>query len=497
MHYILARLLVTNSSPLAINSGGRETSYDTQLARDANGFPYLPGTSIAGVWRHLAEGLDSTKLNNSVEHYFGSCDGRSRLTISHGTVLDEHGQPLPPLQCYGQPTKESDAVQATRPLTPYLSMLRSARPFHRERVAINDRAVARGNAKFDQLLLPTGVRFVLTLKLEVRDLATLPAYRSDFVQLLTLWQQRQFALGSSTRNGLGQMQILGLDTLVLDLHHTDTHNPAKQLAQFVQAAPPAKTAQPLADIQAWPEVSKLLSPPEPLCTLALQGQSYWRFGKGIARLQANTDDGREPHTLCYSEPQVNWDSGQAELSGEQVVLCGSAIKGVLAHRVAFHYQRRCEVFAEDRAQDSHADWQARPQQVNALFGYLDVQAPEQSRAGLLLVDDAPVTFDPEKVQVRMHNSQDRFTGGVRQQALFSEELLYEPTFSVRIWLTDRAEFNKLDPALKAALNDALSDLCDGLLPLGAGSGRGTSLTRLNSEVEAPAHFDALLGRENL
>ena len=51
------RLVIETQTPMAINSGLREVGFDSQLARDANGLPYIPGTSIAGVWRNLAERL--------------------------------------------------------------------------------------------------------------------------------------------------------------------------------------------------------------------------------------------------------------------------------------------------------------------------------------------------------------------------------------------------------------------------------------------------------
>ena len=74
--------------------------------------------------------------------------------------------------------------------------------------------------------------------------------------------------------------------------------------------------------------------------------------------------------------------------------------------------------------------------------------------------------------IRHHNSIDRFTGGVRKGALYSEELLYQPSFSLKLWLTTGA---KLSPAMHKALEDTFNDLKVGLLPMGAGSGRGTSL----------------------
>ena len=53
----LNRYIIETTSPMAINSGRRETGFDTQLARDANDLPYIPATSFTGVWRHLTQSL--------------------------------------------------------------------------------------------------------------------------------------------------------------------------------------------------------------------------------------------------------------------------------------------------------------------------------------------------------------------------------------------------------------------------------------------------------
>ncbi len=75
--------------------------------------------------------------------------------------------------------------------------------------------------------------------------------------------------------------------------------------------------------------------------------------------------------------------------------------------------------------------------------------------------------------IRQHNSIDRFTGGVRQGgALFNEQLLYQPEFTLKLWVTPD---NAVSSALSQAILDTLDDLKHGLLPLGAGSGRGASL----------------------
>ena len=49
---LLASVVMEAAAPLAAGSGQKSIMTDATVARDANGLPYIPGTSIAGVIRH-------------------------------------------------------------------------------------------------------------------------------------------------------------------------------------------------------------------------------------------------------------------------------------------------------------------------------------------------------------------------------------------------------------------------------------------------------------
>ena len=112
-----------------------------------------------------------------------------------------------------------------------------------------------------------------------------------------------------------------------------------------------------------------------------------------------------------------------------------------------------------------------------------------------MVDDCELS--DYKTTLRYHNAIDRFTGGVRKGALYSEELLYQPKFTVKIWLTrlptqpstdeEKVTWNNVINAFK----DTVRDIELGLLPMGAGSGRGSSLVEKSPHGEWICN-DALL-----
>ena len=441
----LTRLVIETQAPMAINSGGRETGFDSQLARDANGLPYIPGTSIAGVWRSLAkaQGLD-------IDCWFGITEKRSILMISDGIVHDSNNQPVMGLRSEQQINQDK-----------LLALLYQHRPHHRERVRINDRGVAADAAKFDQLLLPAGVRFSIDIQWRDDDMAA--DKLAQWQTLLQCWFNRLFALGATTRNGLGRIKVIASAQQQLNL----TANPqaATTLRNFM-----LKQTLPITlDIEA-PPLAK------PFVTMPLQAMDNWRCGSGTALLDQD-NAGQTVAMISYSEKAVNWEENQAKVDEPaKPILCGSSIKGILAHRVAFHYRRLNGEWAAQMADSSHGEWQAMPEALRQLFGYADPVEQNNSLAGRLIVDDCAIVFD--KAVLRQHTSIDRFTGGVRQGALFNEELLYQPRFELKLWLVANTV---LDDKVKAALVYTLEDLAAGLLPFGAGSGRGTSLVSLPAD----------------
>lgn len=464
-HY---RVVIETQSPMAINTGGRETGFDAQLARDANGLPYIPATAVAGVWSHLVEsrlGKDVRKL------WFGSTEVSSVLTITNGLIHDSKNCPVTGLRSQQSLTTD-----------PLLALMTQERPLHRERVRINDRGVAADTGKFDQLLLPKGVRF--SLSIDWHDNAA-KELQVQWPELLACWGDRRFALGASTRNGLGQIRVVACEYTQADLSSGPQSGRLLQDARKLDKVPTTLDAS-------WPTDDDGLL----FASLPLKALDNWRCGAGSVLLG---EENAEVDILTYSEAAVSWSNNVGKLGDAEPVLCGSSIKGMLAHRIAYHYRRHSGDWAEQKDQAIeqawqqeatryapgeaeahkanfiHQQWELAPQELSAIFGLAD-EEHDNSLAGKLFVDDCPVSF--QHTVIRQHNSIDRFTGGVRQGALFNEQLLYQPEFTLKLWV---APDNAVSPALSQAIIDTLDDLKHGLLPLGAGSGRGASLVEHHQE----------------
>ncbi|MEM0553674.1 RAMP superfamily CRISPR-associated protein [Aeromonas caviae] len=439
----LARLLFETRSPLAIHSGDRDTGFDQQLVRDANGLPYIPATSFVGVWRQKATqqlGTSPTLGQSIADYWFGTTDNESaQLSVHHGLLLNSQGKPVQGLMT------EQDIHQ-----DPLLSRLYQANPLHRERVRINDRGCAADKGKFDTVLLPRGLRFVVDIRWMQCDES--PEREAQWHALLALLADPAFALGASTRNGLGKLGLVSSEITPLTLQGQP--QAGAQMLRFAQR-------DTLPQGQALPP-----SEATPFARLGVTALGGWRAGSGARPIGNDTTEHTD--TFTFTESAIQWQKQHATWCDKpQAVLCGSTIKGILAHRTAYNLRRLNGDFAEQLTETDSKSWENRPAALAELFGSEDSDAP---LAGRLIVDDC-VILQPHPLH-RTHTSIDRFTGGVRQGRLFSEEILWQPEITLTLHVLPG---KPLSAKVQQAFEETLNDLKEGLLPLGAASGRGLSL----------------------
>lgn len=446
--WVVSRLVIETTSPMGVHTGGSDSGRDTQLVRDMNGLPFIPGTSIAGVWRHLGRLCFDESFAND---WFGWQKGQpgqeqgqaSRLTISHAVVHNSQNQPVSGLL---QPAElQQDQV---------LKHLALLHPLVRERVRITDRGVAADQGKFDVTLIPAGTRF----SLEVKWQQQYPEQQQEWAQLLGLWGDRRMAFGGGTRNGLGQIKVIACETQYFDL--AAGPDMSWELQDFLQSPPPTVCELPE------PGDSTL----NLLADYTMRATGAWRLGSGAQLLGSTSDDGSVAQ-FPYTEPKIAWSTTGAHLRPKVPVLSGAGVKGLLTHRLLYHYNRLQEHFADKLSEQELNHYSERhAEELCDLLGYAN---KTDARAGHLFVDDAEIQF--QDTLIRHHNQIDRFTGGVRQGALFAEEYLYQPEFRVRIWLSAQ---HQLSAPVKQALQDTLADMKCGLLPVAAGDSRGGGLTEV-------------------
>lgn len=447
----LARAVLEAATPLSVSTGSPDGVFDSALVRDANGLPTLPGTSLAGILRHLWARTDA----DAVFGYQRADDGcPSRLTVSWGALLDSNGQPVEGLLL------GSDAARLSSDPLLAKALAGLEAPDYRNRVRLSHRGATASTGKFDRVILPAGNRFAIELRLW----APAEDAGADWGRLLGLLAHPGLRIGGATRAGLGR------------LHCIKVHQRRFDLADPVQADAFRKLGRGLGDATGLESYA-----PRPVAVdgwltgrLELTARGLWRIGQGIDDLQP--DVAKPADLLPVTEEQVSWEDGKGHRKPRALLIPGASLKGALAHRMSFHANRLAGVWADPEAT---APVEPKPPEaVAALLGEVKQEAAEASdgRAGCLFIDDAFVPIEATQIARLMHNAIDRFTGGVRDRVLYEEQSLLGGNLSIDMALDLHCLQSRNEAsAARRALRAALDDLCRGRLGLGSRTTAGNGL----------------------
>lgn len=432
-HFCLARVTLEALSAHGIHSGQGDATHDVLLVRDANHLPVLPGTSLAGVLRHAYQRRHGERATDALFGVGGGEAQASSLNVAWALVHDSTNRPV-------------EGLRTDLDTDPLLARLLDDKPLVRQRVRLEHTGTASPTGKFDVTLIPAGVRYTgwLSYWCDSSD-----GSRTLWRQLLELLNESALHLGHGTRSGNGHFKAI-------ELLHAEWNVAAPAGREAFVARPQSRaergTLTPFAPTGQAP--AKLEA------TLKLRAEAGWRVGGGEQSLNATCYD-KQPDLLPQHEIRVHWDGDQGRFGAQHHLLPASAIKGALRHRVAYHYRCLTEDFAQPGGRH---DPELCPA-VSALFGHAQ---DDEGRAGVLVFHDV-VIHDAQCVRL-MHNRIDRYTGGVINGALFSEEVLWQTPLDLRIELLPDAA--RVDRLSRQALARALDDLAGGWLPLGANGSRG-------------------------
>jgi len=434
----IARLVLETRTPLSIGAGRGEGIFDTMLVRDANGLPTIPGSSFAGVLRHLYQHNYGEEFTDSLfGHANKNSEQPSQVHVSWGCIHNTQNQPIEGLEHNSARLKNdlllADALQLT--------------PIVRDHVRLTHRGVAKDQGKFDRTSLRAGHRFSIELSLwsdNPKD--------ERWDKLLNLLNRPDFRLGGATRRGLGALRVIKLRTRQFNLKEP------KDFADYTE-----KFSNQLADTNEFTERTLLKTDEFPQAKIRIKPRDGYRFGQG-----AEPFGTEEADLLPISEHKIKWKDNKGSVTNERyIVIPASAVKGALSHRVAFHYNALTGQFADKTPQPDYD--KAENNAVKSLFGFAKEDGGGQ--VGHLLLDDLYIKPNANQAITLQHNSIDRFTGGVREHMLFNEEFVGQKTV-LDFSLTVITPFLNEEPTIRQALAMTLADLVEGRLALGAGSGRG-------------------------
>ncbi len=447
-HRFLARIVIEATTPVSIGTGMKNNNTDAPVVRDINGLPFLPASSICGVMRHLYSKLENDKEVKLEDKIFGHQSKNDSegalLAVTDAKIIGQDGHVIDGIDCPVDPSF-LDAYT-------YLPI--------REHVKISHKGAACDRGKYDKEVVYKGTRFCFELEL-CSDNAELSA---SFDRLLAIFAYEEFRLGGKSGSGYGEMTVKSVHKRALDLSLNS------DIKEYV-----SKTSF-LANNNFWTddmlvgiEESKTMTSTK-IYELTLKAKDFILFGAPSGDTDADM--------VTVKEDVLVWHNGKAQWAKEQVIIPGSSVRGAIAHRTAYHYNKISNIKAEDLDPKSFEEYRKNNEAVKEIFGYAQESregVESQRGKGKVIFSDLFVSMANEEVKKREkiinHVSIDRFTGGALAGHLFNEKVFYDTDYEYKLKVR-LLNSDTIKEEVKEALERSLLDITKGRLALGGGTNRG-------------------------
>ena len=404
----IAHIIIEAQTPLKVGSNASDFLQDSPIQKDWNGLPMILGTSIAGV---LRKDFDTTK----VKDIFGEENG-SKVIISNA------------LLCINNKNEVCEALLLEK--TPFMQLFDNL-PI-REHTAITDKGVARDNSKFDEEVVYKGTQFKFSIEMIEDD-------EVSFKKILNLLYRNSFRLGGGSTKGFGKIEVkeIKIDSFTQDNYENYSSSLNHSLSTDYQ--------KPLVEDKQY--ITYILK---------IKPDNFFMFGSGFGDSDADA-------TPVY-ERVIDYDS--EKLKDKEILIPASSIKGALAHRTAFYYNKEMLKQKKDHTQVGEKN-----DAVKAIFGHKKelVDDKELGQKGKILISDCFQT-DNKSTKTFDHVAIDRFTGGVIDGALFNEKTIADDR-EIEIEIEILLE-NSVEDCYRKAFEESLKDICNGMLPLGGMTTKG-------------------------
>jgi len=474
-HRYLARIVIETETPIVVHAGKKDLLTDAVVMKDVNGLPYIPGSSIAGVIRHAWKdaGKDIDQLFGFQKNPSSVNDNKpgedesepkgmgSRIIFTEARILNSERKVVDGLQ--------PDAITNDPLLKEYLNL-----PV-RQHVRITHRGVAGKNGKFDEEIVYAGTRFCFEMEMLGDD-----KDNTTFSQLIDILKDVSFRLGSGSRKGFGSIKVIESETRYcsLEINNEDYLDKSSNLEDSMEWYDKHKSQLP--------EVVKQSKTMVKLC-YRLRPENFFLFGSGFG------DD--DADMTPVEELRVDWNNEIGELKKYGYLVPASSVKGALAHRIAYHYNKLTDAVilpngTLKNGKEIEDVTGSNNDAVRLLFGTAGDENGIGKKRGNIIFSDMYINENVSD-KIFNHVAIDRFTGGAIDGALFAEKATYwhcddnnEYPLTLEILIDEknikRAIKKHYENSEKKisyenvckAFNDTLADLCKGRLPLGGSVNRG-------------------------
>lgn len=406
----IAHIVIEAETPLKTGSAAMNFLQDSPVQKDWNGLPMILGTSIAGVMR---KSLNDSPLFGFLGDDQKKIEGEgSKVIISNALLVDEHNRVCETLLL---------------DKSPFLKIFDSL-PI-REHTAIDHKGVTKNGAKFDEEIVYKGTRFKFSIEFIEDDATT-------FQSLVQVLSDSAFRLGGGSTKGFGKFRIHEIKSRRASLEeYTSSLNDPLQNCEV--------------DIPHRTESSTYST-----YTLRLKPDDFFMFGSGFGDSDADMTPVLE-QTIDYH---------RAKLGATQILIPASSLKGAIAHRTTYHY---------NKLQGNTIEAQNGTETLTEIFGEAkNSKLNVTGSKGKILISDCFKPFDEAKhAKTFDHVSIDRFTGGAIDGALFQEKTISssgdEDWYEIEILLQ-----KSVDGIGLKAFENTLEDIATGMLPLGGATTKG-------------------------
>ncbi len=426
-------------SPISIGCGESEES-DSDLLLDGRGYPYIPGSSLAGIYRDLFS-------DDTADRYFGKDLTMARIKNSARMGAN-------------QLTESRVSVYDAVPIDPEESKV-----VVRDMVALDEYKVAVDGAKFDFQVLEPGVTFITYLE------QSMEAQQEGHVldEIACAWQEGKILLGAKTGRGYGRTKVKEIRRCSFDLIQKE-----KELLQG--------TYRKTAGLQEW-------------LGFLMYDEEAWNsdfVSKGIAQCLSHCDgdDMRQKLSGIYGQYKI---ARKQKL--ETRILMDLKQTGGISIR-----QYSTDVGEADYRQMTRQDgvpiipgtswagaFRAQMEKLNPDFArgkalteefFGTVKEKDESASHKTRISFAESVLKGGKWITFTRNAIDRFTGGTINGALYTEKTYYNGTAQLEI----RCDFTGIDrEAVREFANTlaaAIIDLQEGILSIGGLTSVGHGLFQI-------------------
>ena len=442
---LLAHIVLEAETPLVISSGDKAVMTDSAILKDINGYPYIPGTTIAGILRHCI-GEEKAK------DFFGLKEEKtargSKIIFSEGKIVGLDGKVLDGI-VNGDHEFESRFLRLPK----------------RNHVRLNSKGVAEDTGKFDEEVIFKGTRFAFDIEMVASGN---DGQASVFNDVLNELGKDTFRIGGGSRSGFGKIKVVEIKRRCLDLRQPG------QLEVYLRQPSALNT-----NYEDWNsyEMSPQASAGWIKYDLTLTPVDFFSFGSGLGD--------NEVDATPVKESFIKWENGKGTFKDKDkdkdkaLLIPASSLKGAISHRVAFYYNVKYNYFAMSTPMEDFEEHTTdKNPAVRELFGYQD--ANEGQKCGACLFSDIIGEYNVRE-KVFNHVKIDRFTSGAMDGALFSEKVIdgKGSGFQFKTSILIKKPTENIDTFNEAidCLEKALGDIDRGTLPLGGASGRGHGIFR--------------------